>query len=248
MQPSKSRGQTADNAPVDHADDHQPPAPPDLVEDASRSLQLIVERLFDAPDRQSARRLAPASAMIPGMGESTLTIRAAVLDDADAMGRLHVRAWQRAYRGVMPDAYLDALLPSERAEMWRGNLARAGVPPVLVATLDDTVVGCAAFGAAEPPTPGESATSGELYAINLDPDHWGRGIGRSLLRRATDELAALGYDDAVLWVLPENARARALYESEGWTADGGVATEEILGVTVTDIRYRKSLAASADAS
>jgi ribosomal protein S18 acetylase RimI-like enzyme len=191
--------------------------------------------------------------MIGGMSEGTVTIRAAVVDDADAMGRLHVRAWQRAYRGMIPDAYLDALLPSERAEMWRGNLARTGVPPVLVATLGETVVGFAAFGAAQPPhptepAPTEPATSGELFAINLDPDHWGRGVGRALLQRATDELAALGYDDAVLWVLPENDRARALYESEGWTADGGIATEEILGVTVTDIRYRRSLAASADAA
>jgi hypothetical protein len=42
-------------------------------------------------------------------------------------------------------------------------------------------------------------------------------------------------------VVPENARARALYESEGWVSDGAVATEEIHGVTVTDIRYRKRL-------
>ena len=184
--------------------------------------------------------------MIAGMGEGAFTIRAAVVDDADAMGRLHVRAWQRAYRDVMPDAYLDALLPSERADMWRGNLARPGLPPVLVATLDDTVVGFTAFGAASPPTPAELPTCGELYAINLDPDHWGRGIGRALLRRATDEIAALGYDDAVLWVVPENTRARALYESEGWTTDGGIATEEIFGVIVTDIRYRKALAVSTD--
>jgi ribosomal protein S18 acetylase RimI-like enzyme len=191
--------------------------------------------------------LTLASAIIADMGEGTLTIRAAAVDDADAMGRLHVRAWQRAYRGVMPDAYLDALQPSERADMWRGGIARPGVPPVLVATLDDTVVGFAAFGAARPPTQTEPSTSGELYAINLDPDYWGRGVGRALLRRATDELVTLGYEEAVLWVVPANARARALYESEGWTADGGIATEEIQGVTVTDIRYRKSLAVSADA-
>ena len=77
--------------------------------------------------------------------------------------------------------------------------------------------------------------------MNLDPDHWGRGIGRVLLRRVTEMLIAMGYEEAVLWVVPENERARALYESEGWVADGGVSTEEILGVTVTDIRYRKPL-------
>jgi hypothetical protein len=53
----------------------------------------------------------------------------------------------------------------------------------------------------------------------------------------------MGYREAVLWVVPQNDRARALYESEGWSADGGVSTEDIMGVTVTDIRYRTMLPA-----
>jgi GNAT superfamily N-acetyltransferase len=107
----------------------------------------------------------------------------------------------------------------------------------LVAVLDGRVVGFATVGAER--TEGEPSASGELYAMNLDPDVWGRGIGRALLHRATEELVRLGFPDAVLWVVPENQRARALYESDGWHADGAVAAEEILGVTVTDIRYRK---------
>jgi GNAT superfamily N-acetyltransferase len=103
----------------------------------------------------------------------------------------------------------------------------------------DEVVGFAAFGDERPSTPARSC--GELYAMNLDPDHWGRGIGRVLLHRVTDVLIAMGYPEAVLWVVPQNERARALYESEGWVTDGGVSTEEILGVTVTDIRYRRPL-------
>ena len=168
-----------------------------------------------------------------------LVIRAADGGDATAIGAVHVRAWQSAYRGVMPDAYLDALSAEERAEMWRSILDGHDRSPVLVAVLDGQVVGFATVGAER--TEGEPSTSGELYAMNLDPDVWRRGIGRSLLHRATDELVRLGFADAVLWVVPENQRARALYESDGWRADGAVATEEILGVTVTDIRYRKVL-------
>lgn len=168
-----------------------------------------------------------------------LIIRAARVDDADAMGRVHVRAWQSAYRGVMPDAYLDALSPEERAEMWRSIIDGHGGSPVLVAVLDGRVVGFATVGAER--TEGEPSASGELYAMNLDPEVWGRGIGRALLHRATEELVGLAFPDAVLWVVPENQRARALYESDGWHPDGAVATEEILGVTVTDIRYRKQL-------
>jgi GNAT superfamily N-acetyltransferase len=142
----------------------------------------------------------------------------------------------------MPDEYLDGLQAQDRIEMWRSRISRSDVPPVLVAVVADEVVGFAVFGAEESPEPAPSC--GELYAMNLDPDHWGRGIGRVLLRHVTEALTALGYEQAVLWVVPENERARALYDSEGWVADGGVSTEEIFGVTVTDIRYRKRLPAS----
>jgi hypothetical protein len=37
------------------------------------------------------------------------TIRHAVADDADAIGSVHVPAWPSAYRGVLPDEYLDGL-------------------------------------------------------------------------------------------------------------------------------------------
>ncbi|HET9289988.1 MAG TPA: hypothetical protein VFQ49_02825 [Actinomycetes bacterium] len=42
-------------------------------------------------------------------------VRPATVADAPAMGRLHVRAWQAAYRGHMPGDYLDGLRASERA-------------------------------------------------------------------------------------------------------------------------------------
>lgn len=142
----------------------------------------------------------------------------------------------------MPDEYLDGLQADDRIAMWQDRISRADLPPLLVAVVADEVVGFAVFGDEQPSS--TSASCGELYAMNLDPAHWGKGIGRVLLHRVTDALIAGGYGEAVLWVVPENERARALYESEGWVADGGVSTEEILGVTVTDIRYRKSLVAA----
>ena len=172
-----------------------------------------------------------------------VVIRQAVAGDADAMGRLHVRAWQHAYRGIMPDEYLDGLQPDERIAMWRDRIPRTDLPPLLVSVVAGAVVGFAAFGDERSITDATDATGrGELYAMNLDPPHWGKGIGRALLRQATDALRELNFDEAVLWVIPENTRAVALYESEGWVADGAVSTEEILGVTVTDVRYRTQLA------
>jgi GNAT superfamily N-acetyltransferase len=72
------------------------------------------------------------------------------------------------------------------------------------------VVGFALVGPAQDP-----AGAGQLYAINVDPDHWGTGAGRALLAAAQAELVRLGYREAVLWVLPGNACARRFYEVAG---------------------------------
>ncbi len=86
-----------------------------------------------------------------------------------------------------------------------------------------------------------SAGRFQADAINIDPHRWGRGYGRALLATAEVELASLGYSEAVLWVLPGNMRARRFYEAAGWTTDGAERTTEVLGVVVSEIRYRRGL-------
>jgi GNAT superfamily N-acetyltransferase len=166
-----------------------------------------------------------------------VTIRHARIDDAAALGRLHVRAWQAAYRGQMPDDYLDGLRAEERAAGWDRGLQRDRARhPVLVAERDGRVVGFAVIGAAEEPQ-----GAGELHAINVDPDHWGTGAGRALLLAAHEQLARLGFAEAVLWVLPGNRRARRFYEAAGWVADGAERSAEVQGVVVPEVRYRRRL-------
>ena len=168
------------------------------------------------------------------------TIRAATVGDCDAIGAVHVHAWQAAYRGVMPDDYLDGLHADDRATMWRRHFANPRPEQMLTVIVDHgEVVGFAASG----PEAGDSARSdvGELYAINLDPPSWGKGLGRALLRDVTAALVAAGYQSAVLWVEPSNVRARSLYESEGWVDDDIARGQEMLGVMVSEVRYRRGL-------
>ena len=115
------------------------------------------------------------------------TIRHAQLGDADRIGAIQVRAWQAAYRGVMPDAYLDELEVDDRADYWRRQVLALLPAQRLKVIVDDGVV--VGFAAAGPEHDGRAAGIGELYAINLDPPVWGRGLGRALLRDMTAELA-----------------------------------------------------------
>jgi ribosomal protein S18 acetylase RimI-like enzyme len=168
-------------------------------------------------------------------GGVNVGIRDARVDDVDELGDVHVRAWQAAYRGVMPDEYLDGLEPSERAAFWTRFFDTPRPDRRLnVVTVNDRVIGFACFGTCPE---SEDAPLGELYAINLDPDYWGRGLGRALLSEVTLELGAFG-DSAVLWVVPQNVRARGLYEAAGWMDDGGRRRDEVLGARVDEMRYR----------
>jgi ribosomal protein S18 acetylase RimI-like enzyme len=172
-----------------------------------------------------------------------LTIRRAKLGDADRIGAIQVCAWQAAYRGVMPDAYLDELNADDRAAYWRRQVLALLSGQRLKVIVDEGVV--VGFAAAGPEHDGRAADIGELYAINLDPQVWGRGLGRALLRDVTAELAGLGYREAVLWVVPQNDRARRFYESEGWRDDQVRREDEVFGVVVPEMRYRRPLPTTA---
>jgi GNAT superfamily N-acetyltransferase len=165
-----------------------------------------------------------------------VTVRRATVQDAPAIGRVHVRAWQAAYRGQMPDDYLDGLQPEERAASWERGLREHDRDPVMVAEDNGQVIGFALVGPAQDP---EGA--GQLFAINVDPDHWGTGAGRALLAAAQAHLVRVGYTEAVLWVLPGNSRARRFYEVAGWADDGAQRTGEAWGVEFTEVRYRRRL-------
>ena len=173
-----------------------------------------------------------------------VTVRPATVADAPAMGRLHVRAWQAAYRGDMPDDYLDGLRAEERAAYWNVVLRRENRGgAVLVVERAGEVVGFAAAGPSRDP---EGA--GELYAIDVDPDHWGTGAGRALLEAAQAELDGMGFAESVLWVLPGNARARRFYKRAGWAADGAERSSEAFGVGFAEVRYRRRATSEASSS
>ncbi len=170
-----------------------------------------------------------------------LVIRDATIEDAEALGRVHVAAWRAAYRGMMPDAFLDSLDAKARATRWREILSTSAEDRRrLVAIEGEELVGFAGIG---PARAGESG--GELYAINLAPSAWGKGIGSVLLASSTSALATLGHREAILWVVRQNARARRFYEREGWSKDGDrrdTIRENGFAFDVDELRYQRLLA------
>jgi ribosomal protein S18 acetylase RimI-like enzyme len=167
-------------------------------------------------------------------------LRRAGVEDANAIATVHVRSWQQAYRGQLPEDYLEGLSVARREAGWRNELE---VIPAerhpWIAESDDGIAGFVAAGASRD-ADADQAT-GEVYAIYVDPDCWNRGIGRNLLVQAQRDLKQGGYHGATLWVLASNEQARRFYEAAGWRLDGGAQTIELGGATLEEIRYRREL-------
>ncbi|MEU3485712.1 GNAT family N-acetyltransferase [Streptomyces massasporeus] len=169
-------------------------------------------------------------------------VREMTLADCEGVAEVRVGGWRSAYRGLIPQSYLDRLSVEEDAEWRRTHLAQADGSVVnLVA--EDTggeIVGWACHG---PYRDGEVRTEdAELYAIYVHPDQVGRGVGRALLAESVARCSAAGHGRLLLWVLKENDRARRFYERAGFRADGAEEPFEVDGVAVPEVRYTRPLA------
>lgn len=169
-----------------------------------------------------------------------MNLRPATPDDAMAVARVHIRAWQVAYRGLMPEDYLAGLRPEDRAQRYDFATVDPTRPRTLVAVEAETVLG---FATVSPARDEDAAGRGELCALYVEPDCWGRGIGQALAAAARGDLYRLGFKAAVLWVVAGNARAQKFYRADGWTADGLHRPHQVWNVSVDAVRYSRVLAA-----
>ncbi len=167
-----------------------------------------------------------------------LSVRAAEPVDAMEVAQVHVRSWQAAYRGLLPDGYLDGLQPEDRAASYTFGLSEPNQPATIVAVEGEAIRGFAATGRAQSE---DALGMGELLAIYVDPGHWGRGVGRLLMHDARARLSEQGFVEVILWVLVGNQQAERFYRGDGWLPDGGRREGEVWCVTANEVRYRRNL-------
>lgn len=165
-----------------------------------------------------------------------LTIRPATAGDARAIAGVHINSLRHAYAGVVNDAHLAGLDVTAYTETWTARIQ--DTPPrtmILVAEVDGALTGFAMLG----PGRDEDAEFGglEIYFIFLEPDAWGHGVARELMRTVLAE--APDGTTITLWVLDANERARHFYRRHGFMPDGTERLEQIGDESYLEVRYRK---------
>lgn len=161
-------------------------------------------------------------------------IKRASPEDAMAISRIYASSWKTAYRGIVPQQYLDELQDDFWESMFqksiKNNCFRADLFYV-----DDTPAGCVAYGKARDE---QLPDWGEITSIYIHPDFYRKGYGEKLLNSALKYLKESGYQDCYLWVLSENSNAQKFYEANGFIATKEICNIEILGKLLTDIKYQ----------
>jgi ribosomal protein S18 acetylase RimI-like enzyme len=156
-----------------------------------------------------------------------VVVRAATLDDAEAIAHVHAASWRETYGRFVADPSTDPWFDAgRRVPMWRANLSDGSFTTV-VAVAGRDVVG---FAAVRPTDEDDAVRPEELTMLYLLAEAHGSGVGQALLD------AVLADRPASLWVAADNPRAHAFYRRNGFVPDGAESTFGPVGATVRLVR------------
>lgn len=173
-----------------------------------------------------------------------VSVRVAWAEDAEAIARLQLRAWQVLYAALLPAEAL-ALDPDRAAATWRSSLATPGDARnrVLVALERNRVVGFAVTTPASDPDCDPIADA-ELSELTVEPGERGKGHGSRLLQAAVETMAADRFRRAVLWAVASDDALRTFLTGAGWAPDTAHRELDLDGegtTTVKQVRLHTAL-------
>lgn len=143
-----------------------------------------------------------------------MIIRFMKKEDISQVAMLHLASWQKAFRGILSDGYLDNLIREQFEEIW-GRMIEMSNRTNLVAEKYGIVIGFIAFGPIREISNGKGDI-GEVYGIYVHPAQWRTGTGKKLLTIALKELKDKGFKKVCIWTMKDNDIARGFYEKLGF--------------------------------
>lgn len=150
-------------------------------------------------------------------------------DDRNQISKIYEDSWRYAYRGIIPQGYLDKIPKGH----WSKNF---DIPywNTVVCIYDGKYIGTSSFCESRFEN---YKNLGEIISIYLLPEYIGLGYGKKLLDFVIAQLKEKGYNEVFLWVLEENETARNFYEKYGFKLDNDYLEDTIGGKKLKEVRY-----------
>lgn len=150
-------------------------------------------------------------------------------DDRIAISKVYEESWKYAYKGIVPQDYLDNIPEGQ----WMSHIEQADRKN-LVMVQNGKIIGTSGFGKSRME---EMNGFGEIISLYFLPEYMGKGYGRLLLQAVVHELGEMGFDKVFLWVLEENQNARHFYEKCGFVQTEHFLFSDIGGKELKEIQY-----------
>ncbi|MBV6625613.1 MAG: GNAT family N-acetyltransferase [Rivularia sp. (in: Bacteria)] len=164
-----------------------------------------------------------------------MTIRNATPEDVKDIATIHVKSWQVAYKGLIPQSYLNNLSISKREKSWQNILTNCETHTI-VQVIDELIVGFANFGKTRDEDKNSKVT-GEINAIYLNPEYGRKGLGTELIEFILKNMRNRKFTQITLWVLDTNQIARKFYEKMGFEPDGATKIDIRENFELREMRY-----------
>lgn len=150
-------------------------------------------------------------------------------DDLLEISNIYENSWKYAYKGIIPQDYLDSI-PTGR---WVSGIDKFRMNN-LVMIENGHIIGTASISKSRWQ---QYSDYGEIISIYFLPAYMGKGHGQHLLKKCIDELYMRGYNEILLWVLEDNQRARRFYEKNGFILSDEEMLSNIGGKDLKEIMY-----------
>ena len=145
-------------------------------------------------------------------------------EEIEGKSIVHWHTWREAYDDLLPAEFQETMT-LDRCRFFSQKYPEN----TLIAIDGKKVVGFISYGNFR----GETIQAGEIIALYVLKDYYGKGVSKQLMHAAF--VALDQFSEIYLWVLKENKRAIAFYQKMGFTFDG---QEKILdlGKPVKELR------------
>ena len=129
---------------------------------------------------------------------------------------VHWQTWREAYDDLLPAEFQETMT-LERCRFFSQKYPEN----TLIAIGGLKVIGFISYGNFRD----ETIQAGEIIALYVLKDYYGKGIAQKLVKAALTDLDH--FSEIFLWVLKDNKRAIAFYQKMGFTFDGQEKTLEL---------------------
>lgn len=156
--------------------------------------------------------------------------------DATGVATIQVECWRKAYAGIIPDKYLASLDVNAKAKTWETGLS-VNPDVIRIVALEKNIPFGFVAGLENRSSAFYPEIASEAWSIYVHPDHWKKGIGKSLLLAFIEEMRKLKHSTMIVWALEENLPARAFYESMGGVLQSQKQTQTYGGKSLSEVAY-----------